>query len=61
MKIRALKTIFDVTEGRIYDVVKSNKGISMVSVNVSVLDDRKEIMVLFNDEEFGNEFEVVEE
>lgn len=61
MKIRALKTIFDVTEGRIYDVVKSNEGISMVSVNVSVLDDRKEIMVLFNDEEFGNEFEVVEE
>lgn len=61
MKIKALKTIFDVQEGEIYEVIKSSEDKSMVSVNVSILDDRNEVMVLFNDEELGNEFEVVEE
>lgn len=61
MKIKALKSIFDVQEGKIYEVIKSSEDKSMVSVNVSILDDRNEVMVLFNDDELGNEFEVVEE
>lgn len=58
MKIKALKTLFDVTENKIYDVVSAYLG---DIPNVTVMDDIGEVMVLFNDENFGMEFELIEE
>lgn len=58
MKVKALKTIFDVTENKVYHVVSAYlEDIP----NVTVMDDIGEVMVLFNDEHFGLEFEVLEE
>lgn len=58
MKVKALKTIFDVTENKVYDVVSAYLG---DIPNVTVMDNIGEVMVLFNDENFGMEFELIEE
>lgn len=57
MKIKALKSIFDTEEGKVYDVIKLGSDGS----HVSFLDDQGELMFLFNNEDYEDEFEVVEE
>lgn len=56
MKIKSLVNIFDIEKGRIYKVLAKTKDIK----RVKVLDEKGEIMFLFNDEHF-QEFEIVEE
>lgn len=57
MMIKALKSIYDIEEGNVYDVVFLYKKES----KALVIDDRGDVMMLVNGLKSGDEFEVVEE